>query len=421
MNLFRKPIPIANRITLPLVFLLLLDVVTWSQKIECGSDIIHKHKLGSDVEYRRQQQDLRAAIQAFNSDNDHGTLTDTVITVPVVVHVIHLGEPLGTGSNISDIQIQEAIDGLNDRFRNTSGTGVDTKMEFCLAKEDPNGNTSNGIARIDGTILPDYQTDGINWWEDWTVKSLSVWPATLYYNIWLTWSVNGGTSGGYSSYPTNGYQYDGTVLDVDRMKYSKTTLTHETGHWFNLHHTFDNTTTCSAESNCATQGDECCDTPPHNSGDCSTSENYCNAPNFDNSRKNYMSYCGSTIHFTQDQKDRMRSAALTTSRLTVVTSPAAACNDILAGMDNTNTSMTLIKVYPNPIKDITVLELQARNTGVAKILLHDAIGREIKIITREVRKGNNRLEIKLSFLPKGVYSLGVVLDNSQFQSLKLIK
>lgn len=37
----------------------------------------------------------------------------TIITIPVVVHILHEGEPIGTGTNISIAQIHSQINVLN--------------------------------------------------------------------------------------------------------------------------------------------------------------------------------------------------------------------------------------------------------------------------------------------------------------------
>ncbi|MEZ7816831.1 MAG: hypothetical protein QMB07_01695, partial [Flavobacteriales bacterium] len=64
-----------------------------------------------------------------------------LLIIPTVVHIIHVGEPLSIGTNISEAQILSAIDALNEDFRKEVGTngfglGVDTEIEFCLAKRD---------------------------------------------------------------------------------------------------------------------------------------------------------------------------------------------------------------------------------------------------------------------------------------------
>jgi hypothetical protein len=82
-----------------------------------------------------------------------GTSDSIVYKIPVVVHVIHLGEPIGTGSNISDEQIKSAITILNESFRKISGSKgdgirVDVGIEFGFAVRSPGNQTSTGIGRI---------------------------------------------------------------------------------------------------------------------------------------------------------------------------------------------------------------------------------------------------------------------------------
>lgn len=80
-----------------------------------------------------------------------------IITIPVVVHVVHNGIPVGTGgANIDDLQVISQIEVLNNDFRKQIGSpgynlnpvGVDTQIQFELAKQDPNGNPTNGIDRV---------------------------------------------------------------------------------------------------------------------------------------------------------------------------------------------------------------------------------------------------------------------------------
>ena len=78
-----------------------------------------------------------------------------VHTIPVVFHVIHLGEDVGVGTNISDEQILDGLRILNEDFRKVDGSwgdgnGVDVEIEFCLAQRYPNDNPTSGINRVNG-------------------------------------------------------------------------------------------------------------------------------------------------------------------------------------------------------------------------------------------------------------------------------
>ena len=114
--------------------------VTEQNPTTCGSDIIHQRMLLEDEGYRRefeeQSQLLRNSIDMGGEDAAKSMM---VYTIPVVVHVMHTGQSAGTGINISDSQIQSAIDGMNEDFRKMPGTngdgdGVDVEIEVFVQK-----------------------------------------------------------------------------------------------------------------------------------------------------------------------------------------------------------------------------------------------------------------------------------------------
>ena len=81
------------------------------------------------------------------------------VTLPVVFHIIHKGASDET--NISDEQILSQMSALDTGFR--WGPGVDTKIQFCLAARDPEGNPTNGITRHNGAVLfgEEYVQEGV--------------------------------------------------------------------------------------------------------------------------------------------------------------------------------------------------------------------------------------------------------------------
>lgn len=80
-----------------------------------------------------------------------------------------------------------------------------------------------------------------------------------------------------------------------------------------------------------------------------------------------------------------------------------------------------IGVYPNPAVDFTVLKLYSDNQTVARIKLIDDAGRQIINRSVTVNTGNNSLMIdQLGSLPKGIYIVQVVLNNT-LHNEKLIK
>ena len=125
-----------------IIFLSLFQLQGIGQSTECATDAIHHKLMSSDSVYRQQIHLLESQVAVNIQSQVTSKSKSTIYTIPVVVHVLHLGESIGTGSNISDSQIQQAITGLNSRFRNVNGLGADVEMEFCLASKDPNGNST---------------------------------------------------------------------------------------------------------------------------------------------------------------------------------------------------------------------------------------------------------------------------------------
>ena len=253
-----------------------------------------------------------------------------LLIIPTVVHVIHVGEPLSIGTNISEAQILSAINALNEDFRREEGTngfglGVDTEIEFCLAKRDQFGNPSNGITRSNGAVIPGYLEDGIKSGnigvgaDETEVKASVAWPRDSYFNIFVVTEIDGNDGGngtqGYAYFPFDNvrdgvtvlYNTFGTEGNLKSWTNLNRILTHEVGHYLGLYHTFHNTNSvaaCGTEVTCETEGDQICDTPPTvaNSG-CQIT------PACENAQiENYMDYtaqdCKNT--FTAGQTARMR-------------------------------------------------------------------------------------------------------------------
>ena len=104
------------------------------------------------------------------------------VGVPVVVHVIHSGQPVGTAPNITDAQVISQITVMNNDFRrlagppgfNTTAVGADTMIQFALAQQDPDGNPTNGINRVN-LCQPSWSMASTNS----TVKPQTQWDPNL--------------------------------------------------------------------------------------------------------------------------------------------------------------------------------------------------------------------------------------------------
>jgi PKD repeat protein len=330
------------------------------KKSQCNYDAIQS-ELYKNPQAKANAEALEKALQKrirkIEADKASGTYKAQVHTIPVVFHILHLGETVGTGHNIPDEQLESAIEGLNRDYRRTAadggvaqGNGVDTDIEFCLASIDPNGNPHSGINRINANNQFNYQSIGIDENVNGSnLKALSKWPTSDYVNVWIVREINdegdvntwnGGTLGyAYpvsSSSSTNpntdpsNNSLDGLVIvnfSIGNDPYNNhpswniyfnlnRTLTHEMGHHLNLQHTFKGAS-CS-ESDCSTEGDFVCDTPP------TTQQTSCNSPACSGTQQvsNYMDYTGETCAkmFSQGQSTRMRAVLEGTARFSLTQS-----------------------------------------------------------------------------------------------------
>jgi PKD repeat protein len=275
--------------------------------------------------YQRQnktsiQNAERIIADAIKNSGNTSRSSHNIKIIPVVVHIIHNG---GT-ENISDAQIQSQIDVLNEDFRKAAGTngdgnGVDTEIEFCLAKISPDGHCTNGIVRVQSTL-----TNHLTY-QRAQLKQLSYWDNIRYLNMYVVKSINNGSGiAGYSSFPGGPPDEDGIVVLHNYFGRTGTasatlgrTTTHEISHWFGLYHTFNN----GCGSDICTDGDYVCDTPPAanpNYGCPAASSCSNDSPDVNDQVENYCDYSDDACKnmFTAGQKDRM-DATLDTIRTVI--------------------------------------------------------------------------------------------------------
>jgi len=316
-----------------------------SQQIEfpgrCGTDEIHKLNLEIDEEYKRSYDQILKQLGEAEPTPSPRSLSNEVYTIPVVVHVFHTGEPVGEGNNVSDEVIYDAIAALNadfigESFFPANNTGapfyndpVDVDVEFCLATIDPDGNPTNGITRQNPDSIAGYTQSGMVTTSllaensELALKSLCYWPIAEYCNIYVVHKLNGGLSPlGFAYLPPTSNIRDGIVVarpvfgfdnngNQDGLLLSNfnenKTLTHEMGHYLGLRHTFNNTSDCDPETNCAAQGDALCDTPP-TTGSVGCSPISC----YETMTENFMDYSNDDCmdRFSPDGRTRMRNQLL---------------------------------------------------------------------------------------------------------------
>ena len=276
--------------------------------------------------------------------------------LPVVVHVIHNGEAIGSGSNISDEQIISQIKVLNNDFQRLNADADNTPaeflpaagsldIEFVLAKQTPEGLPTSGIVRVQGTKTEWTLND------NYQLKSLSYWPAEDYLNIWVT--TLGSSFVGFAQFPVSGLPglenssnnrlTDGLVIHHDAFgsaddgpfnldpQYNKgRTTTHEMGHFLGLRHIWGDD---ESESDKCTGTDYVDDTPNQTlstNGCPSSVRNSCGSNDM---YMNFLDYTNDACMnlFTAGQIDRMitvienspRRASLLTSHALADPDPVA--------------------------------------------------------------------------------------------------
>ena len=228
---------------------MLINSVSFAQVNTCGSILRLNNYLKENQLAKEVRLTLEKETESYVSSKSINT------TIPVVVHIIYKN----TNENISDLQIQSQLDVLSADFTRTntdaSNTPVDfltiiadMQIDFCLAKQKPDGSPTNGIIRkqTNNSFFPLY---GNEIYYD-SLGGSDAWDTHKYLNIWVCNVENGVL--GWSQLPGGGdANTDGVIIDYEHFGTIGTaiypynlgrTTTHEVGHWFNLLHLWgDNT------------------------------------------------------------------------------------------------------------------------------------------------------------------------------------
>lgn len=367
----------------------------------------------------------------------------TLITIPVVVHIVHQGDD----QNLSDETIENVIESLNKDYRRLNADANEIRNEFEDVVGDPfiefdlvhiervSTNTSFEFSLFGG--LPDHVKKSAEGGSD-------AWDVDHHLNIWVC-NIEGGSLLGYA-YPPAGLDHwpvgvaapeaelDGVVIHFEAFRTSGTfttsgifgsdeitipirgrTVTHEVGHYLGLRHIWgDGTLAIIGIPDCnADDGVE--DTP--NQGlnsqfQCEPSLNTCDdgVNDLPDMFENFMDYALEDCQnsFTNGQIDIMQS---------VLTNERAGLGEEMVATNNFSQKRPSISIAPNPVGEHFLLKIASDQSGQAvRLNLIDQYGR---LLQNWVSSNLTDKMINVSSYPSGIYYLQAIYDNDQ-QLLRFI-
>jgi len=401
----------------------LLSLTVNAQTDKCATMQKLEKSFAKDPSLEQRMLLNERATQAWLADNSNASRAgQQIITIPVVVHVIWNT----ANQNVSDDQIYSQIDVLNADFRLLNADGLDdqhpfydftadAEIEFCLAQQDPDGNSTTGITRT--------QTSVVSWddnsYDD--IKSTANgghdnWNPTRFLNIYVA-NLDGETLG-FATFPdelATAPNLDGVVIRPEAFGIGGTagtgaftennggrTGTHEVGHWLGLRHIWGDET-CGddfvADTAPAEDANYQCPTFPHRPN------NTCGSDANGEMYMNYMDYVDDNCMnmFTTGQADRM-TAALNGLRSGLLT--AQGCQALVSIQDISFANA--ISVFPNPSNGNFSLNIDLTGTSSATAHIIDMTG-AIVMELGSYTKGNSTVDI--SGLSSGAYFLKVISGN----------
>ncbi len=297
-------------------------------------DIDYLKSVRSDFKVNQRKKIIRDTMYYY----------DTIYTIPVVFHVLYNV----ASENIHDSLLLNQLEVLNRDFRrqnfDTTNTrsffksrAADARIQFVLAKVDPNGNPTNGIIRKQ-TLTTSWGSNNINnkMKSDYT-RGSSPWNPKKYVNIWVCDLSQNNADGllgfAYPPYGHPSWTGQSWIADSNQgvtLHYkvvgrnnplAKTSLStssmgrvavHEFGHYFGLRHIWADD---QFQINRCFADDFIDDTPLQGVGsgfNCNKSMNTCTEPTNDlpDMIENYMDYSSHQCQnmFTRQQINTMRNA-----------------------------------------------------------------------------------------------------------------
>ncbi len=372
-------------------------------------------------------QELQKSRRTVTNGNTTGATIPSVITIPVVVHIVY-NSP---AQNISDAQVLSQIDVLNKDYArqnaDTNNTPVvfrqfaaNCGFRFELARVDTMGYATTGIVRKHTAITAFTIDDKIKFS---SMGGDDGWDKDRYLNMWVG-NLSAGILG-YSSVVGGPKENDGVVVLYSAFGVGGSavapfnkgrTATHEIGHWLNLIHTW-------GDADCG--DDHVADTPPQATADRGCPSGVlvsCNNAPYGDMYTNYMDFTNDDCMniFTTGQSERMqalfapggeRYAILSSNVLTAT--PLNPPDSLSIPTDIVNQRMS---VYPNPATSLVFVQLNEDTDIGSTLEMYNQVGQ--RVMTTTVT--GLQMQLNVSALGKGIYYIKI-RDSKTGGIAKLVK
>lgn len=313
----------------------------------CGTDELSYQLYRDNPSLQGLMESNRAYLKNFTqqyiANQASRSNPDSIYTVPVVFHVIHIYG----NENVTDEQVKSGLYVLNRNFSNQNPDSAniaaafkpiaaDCEIQFKLAHLDPNGNCTSGINRIASPLTK---------FGDHSVKNLIHWDPSKYLNVYVVKGIP--NLAGHCLMPDQAAakpEWDGIVIDDSYLgnigtssEFTSVVMAHETGHYLNLFHIWGGNNVpgyfyqpVGQQANCGI-GDDVQDTPETIGwSSCNLSSASCS--NTVDNVQNAMDYSYCNFMFTQGQRQRMRAA---------LNSPIANRNNLITANNSAATGVNL--------------------------------------------------------------------------------
>lgn len=425
---------------LPFILLMSFGVQAQQTINRCASQDVILHRDVQTPGFAQRMNDrfdyLKEVAEAAKASRAG---SDTLYRVRCVFHVVYTTP----AENIPDSVIFSQLEVLNECYRRTNADTVrtrevflpfatDTKIEFYLATEDPEGNPTNGITRTAGTPTGFF---GYSPFGD-EVKSATTggknpWPTDRYLNIWVCSIMNGAGILGYAFPPVDAPNWpansttdsakEGVVLHYPAVGRNYTapmdptvaagkSAVHEVGHYLGLRHIW-------GDGDC-TVDDGLTDTPnaaEASQQTCDTTKNSCvDSPiDYPDMIENYMDYSDDRClnMFTHDQVGIMR-ASLQGSRSGI---RDAVIISNVTSIKNINE----LRVFPNPTTGQVEITWREQPLSNVSVEVYNSMG---SLVAQVDGIQSNKAIVDLSALSNGVYFAKLKGDNKvAIQKIQLVR